>query len=324
MIGALAVWMLAAAAPAFSADAVDVDVIMFPLAPALPLYVALDKGFFRAEGLEVRLTPTPDSVYLVDNLASGRFQVAFASIDNFIAYQEGQHDGKTLLGRDLFAFMGVSRINLHLVVRAGIDSYAGLRGRDLGVDKPTTGFAFVMLKMLERGGLGPDDYRLVEAGATVARGPALMRGEIDATLLSPGLANQANRAGFPTLEQSRDVVGDIQGTVLAAERTWAAANGETLTAFTRAVLRAIDFIFEPANGAEAAAILAANMGMPEGPAKGAVRGLTRGGSLARDGAPDMAGVERVLKLRSEYGRPQKTLTDPAKYFDLGYLEAARR
>jgi hypothetical protein len=39
---------------------------------------------------------------------------------------------------------------------------------------------------------------------------------------------------------------------------------------------------------------------------------------------DLAGVRKVLELRSEYGRPKKELTDPMKYYDAQYYEAAIR
>jgi hypothetical protein len=37
---------------------------------------------------------------------------------------------------------------------------------------------------------------------------------------------------------------------------------------------------------------------------------------------DPEGVKTVLALRSKYGSPQKTLTDPSRYYDTSYLEAA--
>ena len=39
---------------------------------------------------------------------------------------------------------------------------------------------------------------------------------------------------------------------------------------------------------------------------------------------DIAGARKVLELRSEYGQPQKRLSDPARYYDPQYFEAAVR
>jgi len=35
------------------------------------------------------------------------------------------------------------------------------------------------------------------------------------------------------------------------------------------------------------------------------------------------GVKTVRQLRSQYGEPKKQLTDPSKYFDLGYYDKSR-
>ena len=46
------------------------------------------------------------------------------------------------------------------------------------------------------------------------------------------------------------------------------------------------------------------------------------GGLARDAALDLEGVRTVLSLRTKYGVPQKTLTDPSKYIDLTWYDKA--
>ncbi len=39
---------------------------------------------------------------------------------------------------------------------------------------------------------------------------------------------------------------------------------------------------------------------------------------------NVEGVRRVLALRSEYGEPKKQLTDPMKYYDGKYYDAAMK
>jgi hypothetical protein len=39
---------------------------------------------------------------------------------------------------------------------------------------------------------------------------------------------------------------------------------------------------------------------------------------------DMEGVRNVLKLRTKYAEPRKTLTDPAKYYDDSFYREAMR
>ena len=75
--------------PALAAD--QIKLVLFASTPALPLYVARDQGFFAAHGLEVSFTRTPDSPFLIKGMAEGAFDLGFAGLDNFVAYQEGQH-----------------------------------------------------------------------------------------------------------------------------------------------------------------------------------------------------------------------------------------
>ena len=39
---------------------------------------------------------------------------------------------------------------------------------------------------------------------------------------------------------------------------------------------------------------------------------------------DRRGVQKVLELRSEYGQPKKALSDPMRYYDAKYYQAATR
>ena len=56
--------------------------------------------------------------------------------------------------------------------------------------------------------------------------------------------------------------------------------------------------------------------------------MEKGGQVARTAFGeieiDLAGVRKVLELRSEYGRPQKTLTDSTRYYDPRPYQAAMR
>ena len=54
----------------------------------------------------MQLAYTPSSGFLVASVLDGKSDIAFAAIDNVIAYQEGQGEAKVADNPDLFAFMG--------------------------------------------------------------------------------------------------------------------------------------------------------------------------------------------------------------------------
>ena len=71
----------------------------------LPLWAAQRQGFFETNGVSVQLTYTPTSAFLVTSLLDGKFDIALATIDNLIAYQEGQGEAKIADNPDLPAFI---------------------------------------------------------------------------------------------------------------------------------------------------------------------------------------------------------------------------
>ena len=71
-----------------------VEVIVFPGGFNWPIWVAQERGLFAANGLTVKLTPTPNSVFQLTGLIDGKFDIAMTAIDNLIAYREGQGEAK--------------------------------------------------------------------------------------------------------------------------------------------------------------------------------------------------------------------------------------
>ena len=103
------------------------EVIVFPGGFNWPIWVAQEKGFFRENGVEVNITPTPGSVFQLVNLIDGKFDIAITAIDNLIAYREGQGEDPKV-GSDLVAVMGADQGFLKLVTVPEITSIGELRG----------------------------------------------------------------------------------------------------------------------------------------------------------------------------------------------------
>jgi len=299
-------------------------VISFPGGANLPLWVAEDTGLFARRQLAVKVSPSPNSVALVQSLARNEEDIAMAAFDNVIAYQEGQGELQLSITPDFFAFMGFSRGTVRLVVSPDVKGYDDLRGRSLAVDAVETGYSLVLRKLLQMGGLEQGDYRLESVGATAARAQALMENKFAGTILTTPLEIAPESRGYRRLANAVDVLGPYQTIVGMARRSWARDNRESLVRFIRASTEAIDWLFDPKNRAEAVLIYRKHLpNVPEDTAQlhvdallGGREGFTRGGAL------DWEGMTTVLRIRSEFGRPRKMLTDPQRYIDERYLKAA--
>lgn len=305
-----------------AASPISLDIIAFPGAPNLPIFVAQEKGMFEAAGVKVNLTTTPNSAYQAENLAAGKFQIAGTAFDNVVAYQEGQ-GAVALKDTDFFAFMGATQIELAFVVAPDVKSYADLKGKSLALDALSTGFAFVLYEMLKRGGLTSSDYTMATVGATPQRWESVKAGTHAGTLTIEPFTSIAKANGFHVLDTSGNLFESYQGGSFAASRRWAAANPDAVKGFIKGYLAGLDWVLAPENRAAATEILLRNMPEIKPPVAPKVMdsllsprsGLTPRGRILDDG------VETVLHLRSQYGKGAVPLKDPAKYIDLRYYQA---
>ena len=300
------------------------ELIVFPGAPNLPLFVAKENGYFEREGVRVNLSTTPSSVAQAQNLIDGKCQIAGTAFDNVVAYQEGQ--GAVQLSRepDLFAFMGATQVELAFVVAPQIERYEDLKGKTIALDALATGFAFLLYEMLERNGLTRKDCEMVAVGATPARWESVKSGQHAGTLTIEPFTSIAKAQGFRVLDRSTNLFDCYQGGIFAASRQWAAANPAAIKGYIKGYLAGLAWTLAPENRQAATDLLLRHMPEIKPPVAGAVinsltspkSGLTPNGEILLDG------VRQVLELRTRYGGG-KPLSDPARYIDLSYYNSVR-
>jgi ABC-type nitrate/sulfonate/bicarbonate transport system substrate-binding protein len=307
-----------------SALAAPLQVIVFPGGFNWPLWVGQEKGFFAANGVEVKITPTPNSVYQIENLMAGKFDIAFSTIDNVVAYDEGQGEVALSVPADLFAFVGGQFGAVRLVVKPEIRTFADLKGKSLAVDAATTGYAFVLYRILQKNGLAQSDYSVERLGGTAARAEALMQGKTDGTILTSPLELAPEAAGFHRLANAAEAIGPYQAVLGVARRAWAKEHEAELVGFIRGYVASLGWLAQAANRSEAAAIYRKNL--PKASEAAALKAwdvlLAGSEGFQKKGEISLEGVRTVLELRSEYGRPQKQLTDPSKYLDDSFYRKA--
>ena len=302
----------------------SLNVIVFPGGFNLPIWAGIHCGAFARQDLEIVLHFTANSMQQLSGLVRGDWEIGLTGFDNVVAYQEGQGEVEIDREPDLFAFMGGDNAFLRLVVQADITSYSDLRGKVLSVDALTTGFAFVLRKMLASNGIAEADVRFERAGGVLQRFEALKEGRHAGTLLVTPFDLLAHNLGLRVLQSASEVVPYYQGVCGTARRGWASDNADALVGFIRGYLTALDWLYDPGNEDAACALLTEkvpNLSMELAKATYRILVAERGGFEPK-ARLDARGVETVLALRSEYGRPQKSLVDIRKYDDMSYYRRA--
>jgi ABC-type nitrate/sulfonate/bicarbonate transport system substrate-binding protein len=305
-------FLIAAAALAAQAQPVTLHVMGFAGAANAPVFIAQEKGLFAARGLEVELSAAPNSRTQIALLRDGRIDIALTAMDNIVPYPG-----------ELVAFLGLNDGGrMSLMVAPAIPDFEALRGRPLAVDAVASGYAYVLMEMLARGGLAPGSYELVSVGGSRDRLAAMQSGRAAGALLNPPTDSAAEKAGFARLASSADVLEHYQGSVGAARRAWAAANADTLVRYIRAHVAALDWLYEPAHRAEAVQILARRLKVDAPSAERSYGEVLGKSPTARKGALDIDGIRTVLNLRAKFAPSPPPSAQPAAYYDLRYYEKA--
>jgi len=316
-LGAVAVLALAAPAPAVQAAA-PLQVIIFPGVHNLPLYAAQAKGFFAMRGLNVNLEFTPNSQVLRDGLANGTYDIAYTAADNGIAMVElAKVDVVIVTGGD-------SSLN-GLYVQLDIQSYADLLGKTVVVDAPNTAYALLLYKMLQLNGLRKGEYVVKPIGGTSLRLEAMRKERSHAAaMMDPPFSILAEKEGFRRLGLAVQVIGPYQARSTFVLRAWARAHADTLVRYIQAHVEGLRWAMNPANKAEAVALLAQRLKLgPDVALKCWELAADPVNGFAKDARFDLEGFKNVLKLRAEIeGQWGGTPPAPERYLDLSYYERA--
>lgn len=313
--------------PAAPATKQELRVNVFPGGFNWPIWVGQEQGFFGRNGVNVTTINTPNSREQLTGLINGQFEIGMTAVDNLLAYREGQ-GAVPIDGSNLIAVMGADNGFLRVGAIPSVKNFAQLKGQTLSVDALTTGYAFVLLEVLERNGLVLDrDYKTVAAGGVLSRYNDLIAGKHAATMLISPFDVLAKEKGVNILADASAALGSYQGLVAGVRKTWADNNRPALVGYIRGYRQSLDWLYDPRNKEAALAIFMKNV-------KGATRQsaetsygvlLDPKSGFFRDAAISVEGVRTAVQLREKYGKPQKKMQPVESYIDTSFhREASRR
>jgi NitT/TauT family transport system substrate-binding protein len=236
--------------PASAADTILTGSVGSTSANQWPLYIALKKGFFAAEGLNIDTVFAQSNASVIQQLAAGSTNVATSTglVDPIRAIEKG-------------APIGIVRIEIHappyaLLAKRDIADMNGLKGKTIIVGGAKDITRIFTDRMLQPHGLKNGDFDYVFAGATNARFSALQSGGVDAALLTAPFNFYAESAGFKNLGFTFDYLPDMPFAGIAMNRAWAAANPAVAQRFLSVFVKTIGWFYDERNRPEAVQILA--------------------------------------------------------------------
>jgi NitT/TauT family transport system substrate-binding protein len=161
-----------------------------PITEITPLLVEQDKGFYKAQGIDLGFVPGAGSADAIRNILSGQADVAFADPGSFFAALD---KGEKL--RAIYDIYPQNVFNVVSLKGSNITKPADLKGRKIGVYSLASGTRQALQVLLHSAGLTESDVTVVVTGPL--NFAPLMQGQVDATAATDTGLAIGRRRGLP-------------------------------------------------------------------------------------------------------------------------------
>jgi NitT/TauT family transport system substrate-binding protein len=214
--------------------------------PSAPYFVAIDKGYYKAEGLNVTVDSGPGSVAGIARVAAGTYPIGFFDINSLVKFRDQNADKKV---QAVLMIYDKPPFAIASVAKTGINKPKDLEGKVLGAPPPDGAFAqwkaFVHENKIDASKVK------IEAIGFPVREPMLAEGKVDAitgfsfsmyfNLLAKGLKPEDIKI---MLMSDYGLV--LYGNAIMVNPDYAKANPKVVAGFVRATIKGVlDTIKDP-------------------------------------------------------------------------------
>lgn len=190
-------------------------------------WVAQEEGLFNKNGLEVELVHIPSTSRAIQTLLAG--ELAYTYMDGRTSVQA------TLRGADAVIVTGVAnRLVFSFMARPEIKSFNELRGKKIGITRLGSSTHSVTLWVMNKFGLKPEEYQLLQLVDVPNIFTAIAAGQIDAGALSPPTNFRARKAGLSELIDLSKDGPEYVSVAIGTTRSFVKNNEEMTRRFVRA------------------------------------------------------------------------------------------
>lgn len=237
-----------------AADMATVRIGVDPYTTGAQIWVAKEKGFFEAHGIDAQISTYATGIEALDATLTGNADIGVGL--DFPTALRMQSKQMTILAAIFKSNPGWHK----LAVSAKIQSDADLKGKSFGI---ATGTAqhLVTVQFLEQKGLTPADYTLVPFSSLVEIVASLKAGRIDGAFVwADGVKMSTDTPGIHILTDDSEAKLR-QWAYVSANAPFARKNREAVVNVLRAMNDATEFL--RSNPDEAAAMIARNTKAPQ-------------------------------------------------------------
>ena len=213
----------------------------------LPLTIAEQLGYFKAEGLEVEISDFAGGTRALEAVAAGAVDVVGGAYEHTIHLQSKNqaYQAFVLQGRAPGIALAVS-----LKAMPNFKAVADLRGKKIGVSALGSSTNMVAGLVLQRAGLKPDELSFIGVGTAAAAVAAVRAGQVDALCnVDPAMTMLEQKAEVRLIVDTRTLKGaqelfggQMPAGCLYAPQEFVQKNPRTVQALANAVVHALKWL----------------------------------------------------------------------------------
>ena len=278
----------------------------------VPLEIAVNRGYFKKNGLDVKLITIRQSDVIIAATVTGELNFMDIIPTAILA---------SVRGMPIKTIAVVLKSAPYLLIgQPGLGSASELKGKRIGVSSVGGMSAYLVREVVARSGLNPDrDVTLLAIGGTSARTAALFAGAIDAALIVAPDNYALEKKGYRRLLAASDYVNyPLSGVATSSDQLL--QNKTTVISFLKGLLQGAKFVRE--NKKDTVAFIKDYLKVPDDEAEKSYDFLLK--EMPQDLIPD----DQVIRTGIEFARhalkmPPEAAPEIAKVRDWSFAEAAR-
>jgi NitT/TauT family transport system substrate-binding protein len=207
------------------------------------LHVAQERGFFRANGIDVtEFIQLRGGPLATQALAAAQVDVAPADAEGLLAAALSGHALRAVAAPG-------ARLSYMVAVRKEIGTVADLRGKPFAISRPGAISQYLMYPLLDRAGVPRDSLQWLGVGGALERLLALQADRVKGALLMVDFAMEAiNDPNIKIIKSVADILPNYPVELLVLRKDMLDKKPEAALAITRAVIQACRYIVKNKTG----------------------------------------------------------------------------
>ena len=271
-----------------SKEKAKVSLALLRLTSSAPLFIAMEKGYFAEENIDISPEWFDAAQPIAVATASGKVDVGATGITASL-YNMAAAGQKIAIvadkGREEKGFSSSALLVTKPLYDSGVNSVAAIKGKRIGITQKGSTFHYMLGRILEVKGLSLNDVTLVPLGKLSAIMAALQSGQIDGCILNEPNITKVETAGYgKTVVQIGELIPyQTSGIFFSSSFT---QKQDLAVRFMRAYVKACNYYYDnaiknasPEKKAEIIKIISKYTNAPENDVKLGLPYIDRNGEL---------------------------------------------